>query len=174
MLWGMRGLTIIQLALATGGLATGGLAFGLAVQTQPSQPPAEALPGDALDGLFDDAPSPLLPAIDTPTDRARFDQGPAVAPGVPRAELLREGTFVIDRVGRIERGDGGSLPEFLFEADGRSLADPPLIVLPNLKLMEIENALDAVAADMKFRITGRITEYRGRNYVLLEKVVVVR
>jgi hypothetical protein len=63
--------------------------------------------------------------------------------------------------------------EFSFEADGETLRDPPLIVLPNLKLMAMENAVQASRRDLRFRITGMVTEYRGRNYILLEKVVVV-
>jgi hypothetical protein len=37
----------------------------------------------------------------------------------------------------------------------------------------METAVNASSRDLQFRITGMVTEYRGRNYVLLEKVVVV-
>jgi hypothetical protein len=39
--------------------------------------------------------------------------------------------------------------------------------------MAMENAVNGSNRDLKFRITGMVTEYKGRNYILLEKVVVV-
>ena len=64
--------------------------------------------------------------------------------------------------------------EFTFESDGKTLQDPPLIILPNLKLMAMERASEALRdRDVRFRVTGMLTEYKGRNYVLLDKVVVV-
>jgi hypothetical protein len=118
-----------------------------------------------------DAPKPIAPVggsdIDATSGRA------AVAPGAPQVNVMREGTFVIDRTGRLTRRGEGELPEFTFEADGQAMQDPPVLVLPNLKLMAMEDAVAASSRDLRFRITGIVTEYRGRNYVLLEKVVVV-
>ena len=48
-----------------------------------------------------------------------------------------------------------------------------MLILPNLKLMSMESAVTSADRDLRFRVTGMVTEYRGRNYVLLEKVVVV-
>jgi hypothetical protein len=53
------------------------------------------------------------------------------------------------------------------------MQDPPVVILPNLKLMGMEQAVKNSSRDLKFSITGMVTEYNGRNYVLLEKVVVV-
>jgi hypothetical protein len=39
--------------------------------------------------------------------------------------------------------------------------------------MAMENATKAQSRDLRFRVTGMVTEYGGRNYILLEKVVVV-
>ena len=147
-----------------------------------AQPSGEADPADRagqrqaaeqLDDLFDDAPT-VAPADVLPQDRPRYDAAPGVAPDAPRVELLREGTFLVDRVGRLDRGGDAALPELLLDADGRGLRDPPLRVLPNLKLMEMEKALDASGSDLQFRVTGELTEYRGRNYILLQKVIVLR
>jgi hypothetical protein len=52
------------------------------------------------------------------------------------------------------------------------MQDPPVIVLPNLKLMQMEQALKGTNRDLRFRITGMVTEYNGRNYILIEKAVV--
>lgn len=97
----------------------------------------------------------------------------AVAPEAPVVNVLREGTFLVDRVGRLERSADGSQAEFLFESDGVALEDPPVVIVPNLKLMQMEDAVANSTRDLRFRVSGMVTEYRGRNYVLLEKVVVV-
>ena len=114
---------------------------------------------------------PLLPEpgpapVDASTGAA------AVAPGAVQLNVIREGTFLVDRIGRLTRSADGQNWEFTFEADGQAMKDPPVIILPNLKLMAMEQATKSANRDLKFRITGMVTEYNGRNYVLLEKVVV--
>ena len=77
-------------------------------------------------------------------------------------------------MGRLARSADGQGWEFNFEADGSALQDPPMNVLPNLKLMVMEEAIENGGSDVRFRVSGSLTEYRGRNYVLLEKVVVAQ
>jgi hypothetical protein len=38
--------------------------------------------------------------------------------------------------------------------------------------MTMEDAVKSTNRDLRFRVTGMLTEYRGRNYLLLEKVLV--
>ncbi len=97
----------------------------------------------------------------------------AVAPGAPTVNVLREGTFIVNRVGRLTRTADGQQMEFTFDSDGKTMKDPPLLILPNLKLMQMESAVTGSSRDLHFRVSGMITEYRSRNYVLLDKVVVV-
>jgi hypothetical protein len=97
----------------------------------------------------------------------------AVAPGAPSVSIQREGTSVVDRVGRLARSGDAQQWEFVFEADGQALSDPPVIILPNLKLMAMEDAVGGSRRDLRFRVTGDLTEYRGRNYLLLRKVLVM-
>jgi hypothetical protein len=96
----------------------------------------------------------------------------AVTPGAPTMPLLREGTFIVDRTGRLTRA-ADNTPEFRFDSDGRTLRDPPLVILANSKLMQMEEELRSSNRDLRFRVTGIVTEYRGRNGILLEKVVVI-
>ena len=63
--------------------------------------------------------------------------------------------------------------EVTFEADGRTMKDPPMLILPNLKLSAMEQAVNASNRDVRFRLTGMVTEYKGRNYILLEKVLAI-
>jgi hypothetical protein len=97
----------------------------------------------------------------------------AVAPAAPVVSVLREGSFLVDRVGRLSRSADGSQAEFAFDSDGTALQDPPVVIIPNLKLMQMEDAVTNAIKDPRFRVSGMVTEYRGRNYILLEKVVVV-
>ena len=94
-------------------------------------------------------------------------------PNAPAVPTLREGTLVIDRQGRLSRSPDGSNAEFIFEADGKAMRDPPMVVVPSLKLTMMENANAGSNRDLRFRVTGTVTEYRGRNHILLEKVTVV-
>ena len=110
-------------------------------------------------------PLPERPTVDKSTTTS-------VKPNAPAVNVLREGTFVIDRVCRLTKTADGSQFELTFESDGKALRDPPMIILPNLKLMLMESAAAANSRDLKFRVTGMVTEYRGRNYILLEKVVI--
>ena len=96
----------------------------------------------------------------------------AVAPNAPPIALHREGTFIFDRTGRLTHSADGTQAEFTFESDGKTMKDPPVIILPNLKLMTMEDAVKVTNRDLRFRVTGMLTEYRGRNYLLLEKVLV--
>ena len=97
----------------------------------------------------------------------------AVAPGAPTVTVMREGSLIVDRTGRFVRNNDGQQWEFVFDADGRALQDPPVVILPNLTMMAMENYATGTSRELRFRITGEVTEYRGRNYVLLRKAVVM-
>jgi hypothetical protein len=97
----------------------------------------------------------------------------AVVPNAPVVNVLREGSPIVNRVGRLTPTADGSAAEFTFESDGQALRDPPLLILPNLKLMLMEDSVRNANRDLRFRVTGIVTEYRGRNYLLLEKVSVL-
>lgn len=111
-----------------------------------------------------------------PAPRGGVDQttgNAAVAPGAPALPTKREGTYITNLTGRLNRTSDGLNWEFVFNADGEALQDPPMRLLPNLKLMVMEDQLNSGNRDLQFRVSGMVTEYRGRNYLLLEKVVVV-
>lgn len=117
---------------------------------------------------------PLAPLPTTVGSRTDKKSGPgAVAPSAPVVTVLREGTFLVDRIGRLSRTADGSQAEFVFESDGTALQDPPLVIMPNLKLQQMEDTLTTAIKDPRFRVSGTLSEYRGRNYILLDKVVVV-
>jgi len=97
----------------------------------------------------------------------------AVAPGAPALPLVREGTHLIDRIGRLNHSPDGQQAIFTFDTDGKAMADPPMIMMPNLKLQTMEAVVAGRTTDVHFRISGTVTEYKGRNYILLDKAVVL-
>ncbi|MGA2230920.1 MAG: hypothetical protein ABSH22_08470 [Tepidisphaeraceae bacterium] len=88
--------------------------------------------------------------------------------------ILREGTDIVDRMGRLKKTADGTQEELVFESDGKAMMDAPMVILPNLVLMSMETAANQASHDLRFRVTGTVTEYRARNYILLEKFVVVQ
>src|SRR5215213_4950486 len=65
----------------------------------------------------------------------------AIAPGAPQLNVLPEGSNIFDRIGRLSRTQAGAW-ELTLESDGRPLKDPPLLVLPNKTLAQMEHALN--------------------------------
>lgn len=163
--------------LVVGAYAAGDAPPDTAPTTEPTTAPAaRSLTAEQmLSRMLKPTPSlarPLQPTVDGPAVDRGSGVG-AVAPNAPTLAVLREGTYVVDRVGRLNRTSDGSQAEFTFDSDGKTMKDPPVLILPNLKLMAMENAVTSANRDLRFRVTGMVTEYRGHNYVLLEKVVVV-
>jgi hypothetical protein len=145
--------------------------------TRPATNPSRSLTADEmLSQMLRPPPSAsgerVLQAPADPPLRDKTSGRDAVAPNAPAVTVMREGTFLVDRTGRLTRTRDGAA-EFSFDADGRALRDPPVVILPSLKLVAMEEAQRAADRDLRFRISGMVTEYRGRNYVLLEKVVVM-
>jgi hypothetical protein len=147
-----------------------------APSTSRTRPPSTQPSADqVLEDMLKPAPDQGKPLPMPPTGVAldKTSGVGAVMPSAPAAPVRREGTFIVDRIGHLSRTADGTQAEFAFDSDGKALKDAPLIILPNLKLVQMEDAVTGNNRDVKFRITGVVTEYRGRNYILLEKVIVV-
>jgi hypothetical protein len=116
-----------------------------------------------------DAARPLKPIDEAPPAVDATSGAGAVAPGGTPQQVLREGTLLLDRVGRLTRGEDGKTFEFTLDSDGRRMADAPMILLPNRRLMQLENHVQGSYRDLKIRASGEVMEYRGRNYLLLQR-----
>ena len=170
------GFLVIPSALAQSAAPGGG--------TNPTTRPAASKPADPRSVSSDQLlgqmlrqpptgqPKPLQPIPEPPAGE-RLIGPPAVKPNAPAVPTLREGTLLVDRPGRLVKTPDGSQTQFVFEADGKAMKDPPMTILPNIQLMAMENAVSGAARDLRFRVTGTVTEYRGKNYLLLMKVLVV-
>ena len=83
-----------------------------------------------------------------------------------REPLVREGTFVLRRKARIVRTDGGAWAVAL-DGDGESPADDaPMVLLPCMMLERLERVAGEGGEGMPVEISGRVTAYKGRNFVL--------
>jgi len=81
----------------------------------------------------------------------------------------KDGSMIVDRVGRVLFESQNQSFIFAFEADSSKRAEPPVTLLPNLLLEEIEKT---VRKDNRYRITGQISKYQGRYYMLLRKALI--
>src|SRR5262245_18299765 len=176
-LYKMQNYLLVEIAAPTGAAATEPvLAAQKSSPTTRSAISATMPASEVLDQMLKppaDAPArPIRPQGTGPAPNDSTSGAAAVGPGAPQLTVMREGTFLVDRTGRLTRSADGQNWEFTFESDGRSMKDPPVVILPNLKLMTMEQAVKSANRDLRFRITGMVTEYNGRNYVLLEKIVV--
>jgi hypothetical protein len=96
-----------------------------------------------------------------------------IGPG-PRSiqrPLRADGTMLVDRIGRLVHRPEGWF--FTFESEGKVLTEPPMEILPNRDLETMEVQSVNATRPVKFRISAEVTEYRGANYLLVRKVLVV-
>jgi hypothetical protein len=113
---------------------------------------------------------PLKPIPEIAPQTDATSGAAAVAPTAPQQRLEHEGTLLLDRIGRLTSGQDTKWLEFRFESDGRSMTDPPLLLLPNRQLMQLEELVNNSQSDLTIRvISGEITEYRGRNYLMINR-----
>jgi len=148
---------------------------GGAGDTPASRPASNPSPDDVLGNMLKPRRTSGEREL-VPTEPPAVDKksGPgSVAPNAPALTVLREGTPIINRLGRLSLGADGAPSEFVFESDGQALRDPPLLLIPNLKLMIMEDVARGNTREPRFRVSGVVTEYRGRNYLLLDKVYVI-
>lgn len=92
---------------------------------------------------------------------------PVIAPGTPgRATLLREGTFLLNRRGRLAPGPQ---PLFAFDPDAEGRVDPPMLLLPCEHLGSLQHTAARAGSAAAFIVSGQVFVYRGRNLLLLTR-----
>lgn len=134
---------------------------------EPEYTAAERVPNRLLDG--DMSEGILLPTLpgEKPAPAAPLT-GRAAALAGTKQKLLPDGYMVGRRPGRVEREDDG-LHLVLDHVDG--LPDAPIMrVLPNTRLTLLEAILADSSQERHFVVTGRVTEFKGTNYILLDNL----
>lgn len=86
-------------------------------------------------------------------------------PDDPTSVLLLEGTWLVERPGRLIRQDDTSQFEFRLSNSERTIA---IEILPNSLRETMERAADA--GHTEFVVSAEVTRYRNHNYLLLRGV----
>ncbi len=142
--------------------------------SQPSDDPKPPNSKDVLLDLMRDRPGKhiAVPIIDPLADA---DETPSVAPRpIEKPVWAGRGKMVVDRLVRIfpEQKDGWWAINF--EADN-TLREPPIRVLPCRMLERAEDIIKEYEGQaVRFRVSGEVTEYHGRRYLMLRKVLLER
>lgn len=109
--------------------------------------------------------SPLLP---TATVKSNIHSPVPAEPTHWRAR--REGSYIWNRLGRLIHDPRSGAWLFAFAANRHTRESPTIMLLPCHWLSVMQRLDKAQGATKAFRISGRVTEYKGRNYLLLTYV----
>ena len=139
--------------------------------TQPStQPAGTALRNpeqiEILKGLIrgQDRAVPVRPQ---PTHKPDHQTPASQATDAEGHPLLLEGAFLSERPGRLVHEDGRA--QFVCYVDGSGQAPRALEILSSQLLEAMERETEAGFSE--FIVSGEVTRYHGRNYLLLRKIL---
>ena len=115
--------------------------------------------------------SPDKPIIAPIIDNGRRGEGTASVAPAKRPIRIGASRVIVHRLGRLTRSSCPGWYAIGFVSDN-TMQEPPMRVLPNLNLEQIEAASGAgKAAGAVFYITGDVERYRGVDYILLRNVI---
>ena len=105
--------------------------------------------------------------------------GPAATAPVSKVDrtplaVVPEGTQVLSRRGRLARVGTDSELAFLADNDPNSPSPGPMVLLPCRALEQLEAAAGAYGDNITLSVSGRVTVYQSRNYLLPAMYQVVR
>lgn len=146
-----------------------------AKDTKEVKPAAVPDPEDIIRELEKNRPAAPLVLPKQPGNSRRTVERPrpSVTPSQKDRRRLPEGYILVDRVGRLNKE--GHWWAFTFQSDqNRTVREPPIRLLPSRMLEGMELAAGGGTRAVDFKISGQVTEFHGLNYLLLEKVLVVR
>jgi hypothetical protein len=165
--------------LVCGMIGIGSWLMAATTTTQSSEPVDLSAAQENLQRMLEQSPpvtSPTLPAGEKPIASKKGSR--VVSPLLSQVKsptnhkLWPEGHYIADRRGRLVKS--GDWWTFVFESDGKSLADPPIKVLPNRWLEKMESDVAASHEALVFQVSGEATVYHNENYLLLRKVLIER
>ena len=123
--------------------------------------------------MSEQAKRPVLPAA--PADQPVSQPAAAAPATIIRPLPMPPGSMIVDRVGRLVRDDAAGWWTFRFESENSRLYEAPLRILPNRHLEAMETILEKTAAPgLRFLVTGEVTHYRQKRYLLIRKKLVKR
>lgn len=141
------------------------------------EPPREPTASQILEALSkdaDEAPRPvILPSKPGQTVRRRADLDPSAIPAnaiqPAQRRLYPDGYRIVDRPGRLTRE--GDYYVFSFESRSDGPPEPPIRILPNRLLEDMEIASAGGTKSAVFLVSGELTAYHGVNYLLVQKLL---
>ncbi|NQU74795.1 MAG: hypothetical protein HQ546_00605 [Planctomycetes bacterium] len=116
---------------------------------------------------------PVLPTSAT----APAGEGDSEAPKALFQPLPKPpGSMIFNRLGRLVKDEASGWWTFRFESEKNLLYEPPMRVLPNRLLEEMETILEknSIAPTVRFLVSGEVTHYRGNQYLLIRRKLVKR
>ena len=114
------------------------------------------------------APSTALSTAPSTSPTARTAHRREIPP--PLLTGLKEGTYLADRLGQFAYNPLGPYSYFYFYQAGHKVE---IELLPDRALMAIEQA-SFWDDHLRFRVSGTVTSYNGRNYLLVQRVTRAR
>jgi hypothetical protein len=111
---------------------------------------------------------PVTPGLTGGADWTPDTEDWAEAAGL-RAAGLPEGSFLIERPGRLLDGPGGAGGRKIFvpTAEDRVAGEGPMLVLPSATLERLELALTGSPDGAAVRVSGEVFVYHGRSHLLM-------
>lgn len=139
-----------------------------------SQEPAPRADASPVPGVLTDDPSvqDLVRRLAWQRERPRtIERTDARREDRPRTssesvDVLPEGRMIVKRKGRLVRGNEGDWT-FAMDSTPDAKADAPLTLLPCANLQRLDTWAGTVGEGGAVEVTGRVTMYRERNYLLV-------
>lgn len=139
------------------------------IQRQEAAAPAPARPNVAADEdpmiaelLKEIEPDQASPARPAPPATTEAPSSPTTGKG--GQHVLPEGTVLVNRLGRLVRVDGQ--PGIAFDGGTKNPAEPAMPLLRCRMLQRIEQIAAGRGDSLTLQVSGRVTVYHGRNYLL--------
>ncbi len=92
-------------------------------------------------------------------------------PGAGTARKWKDNQVILDREGRIQLNVQSGQFLFLFDSDSKFLEMPPVVLMPCRQLEQMENIAANALYPLRFRISGTVVKFQGKDYLLLEKTM---
>jgi hypothetical protein len=138
--------------------------------TQPATQPSGGETTDLIAQMMRDRTGRAVKIAPSPRRKAE-ENVESVAPAGQTPFHPGKRDLVVDRIVRIIRDPESSWWEARFESDN-TLREPPLRVLPGLRLEWIKMTMNQSGkSDLRLRVSGDITYYKNKRYLMLRKVL---
>lgn len=169
----LASLAVVVLA-ASAGLAW---SFGQPEKDAPKAPPANPAPSAerTIEEMEKGAPGreTIKPTMSPKVESVLPGSAGGGGNIETRGRLLREGSFMASRRGRMVRSSSGEWV-FTFDSDTQGKSDPPMILMPCLNLMAMEKVAERAGEALTFSISGQVFVYHAKNYLLPTMYVINR